>query len=42
MSALNHGVEMSSQIEAKGQDMTDLSGEEAIIWGQRFGKSAAC
>jgi hypothetical protein len=31
----------SVKIEAKGQDTMDLSGEEAIVWRQRFGKSAA-
>jgi hypothetical protein len=29
------------KIEAKGQDTRDLSDEEAIVWRQSFGKSAA-
>jgi hypothetical protein len=32
----------SVKIVANGQDTTDLSGKEAIVWQQSFGKSAAC
>jgi hypothetical protein len=31
----------SVEIVAKGQDKTDLSGKEAIVWQQSFGKSLA-